>query len=501
MAKDAKQQSKSQDKPASGKTSDGKPAHPVYHYPIQEEGISGREVKSGYASLAYVESLIKLSCIPVAVYALSTIRTDRFASEAMELVTAMSNWSEAPKVLVAVNILIAMLVVYYFKREKSTYLVDFTAFIPDEKFKVPTDRFHKISSEAGFWNDESLGFMNRVLDNTGLGQETYFPESVLVNPPEINMQRAKEEAEMIMYGAIDDLFKKTGLGAKDIDILIVNCSLFNPTPSLSAMIVNHYKMKTSIETYNLSGMGCSAGVISIGLAQKLLQLHPNSNALVFSTENITENLYPGKEKSMLVQNTLFRMGGAAILLSNKSSYSSTAKYVLKKVVRTHYGHNDMAYNAVMQMEDENGNKGVRLSKDVMKVAGDALKTNITTLAPHILPISEQVKYFISVLRRKVLKHKIPVYVPDFRKAVDHFCIHAAGRAVIDALQENLKLTPYDVEPSRSTLYRFGNTSSSSVWYELNFIENTNRVKKGEKVWQIALGSGFKCNSAVWLRNI
>lgn len=57
-----------------------------------------------------------------------------------------------------------------------------------------------------------------------------------------------------------------------VDILIVNCSLFNPTPSLSAMIVNHFKMKSSVVSYNLSGMGCSAGVISISLAKELLQV-------------------------------------------------------------------------------------------------------------------------------------------------------------------------------------------------------------------------------------
>jgi predicted naringenin-chalcone synthase len=56
-----------------------------------------------------------------------------------------------------------------------------------------------------------------------------------------------------------------------VDILIVNCSLFNPTPSLASMVVNHFRMRPSIITYNLSGMGCSAGLIAIGLAQELLQ--------------------------------------------------------------------------------------------------------------------------------------------------------------------------------------------------------------------------------------
>ena len=57
-----------------------------------------------------------------------------------------------------------------------------------------------------------------------------------------------------------------------MDILIVNCSLFNPTPSLCAMIINHFKFNSNIVSYNLSGMGCSAGVIAVSLARELLQV-------------------------------------------------------------------------------------------------------------------------------------------------------------------------------------------------------------------------------------
>lgn len=34
----------------------------------------------------------------------------------------------------------------------------------------------------------------------------------------------------------------------------------------SAMLVNHFKMRSDVVSYNLGGMGCSAGVIAIGLA-------------------------------------------------------------------------------------------------------------------------------------------------------------------------------------------------------------------------------------------
>ena len=50
--------------------------------------------------------------------------------------------------------------------------------------------------------------------------------------------------------------------------------MFNPTPSLSAMVVNHFRLKSSVVTYNLGGMGCSAGLVAVSLVRELLQVYP-----------------------------------------------------------------------------------------------------------------------------------------------------------------------------------------------------------------------------------
>ena len=88
------------------------------------------------------------------------------------------------------------------------------------------------------------------------------------------------------------------------------------------------------------------------------------------------------------------------------------------------------------------------------------------------------------------------------------------RAVSAAMETNLELTSHYPEPSRLSLYRYGNVSSASIWYELELIaENGNqcgahrpdgnlpavprKLRRGDRVWQIAFGSGFKCNSVVW----
>lgn len=394
-------------------------------------------------------------------------------------------------------LLVFLSTVYFLTRPRPVYLVNFSCYKPEDARMCTRETFMDRSRNLGSFTPENVEFQRKILERSGLGESTYLPEAVIRVPPNPCMAEARKEAEMVMFGAVDELLAKTNIKAKDIGILVVNCSLFNPTPSLSAMIVNHYKLRGNIASYNLGGMGCSAGLISIDLAKDLLKIHPNTYALVISMENITLNWYFGNNRSMLVSNCLFRMGGAAILLSNRRSDRWRSKYQLVHTVRTHKGGDDKCFSCVTQLEDADGKVGVSLSKDLMGVAGNALKTNITTLGPLVLPISEQLLFFATLVGRKLFKMDIRPYIPDFKLAFEHFCIHAGGRAVLDELEKNLQLSEWHMEPSRMTLYRFGNTSSSSLWYELAYTEAKGRMKRGNRVWQIAFGSGFKCNSAVW----
>jgi 3-ketoacyl-CoA synthase len=59
--------------------------------------------------------------------------------------------------------------------------------------------------------------------------------------------------------------------------------------------------------------------------------------------------YFGNRKSMLIPNCLFRVGGAAVLLSNRASDKRRAKYELVHTVRTHHGADDRAFRCVFQV--------------------------------------------------------------------------------------------------------------------------------------------------------
>lgn len=394
--------------------------------------------------------------------------------------------------LAAISLLAIAIYIVSFN-SKRVYLVDFACYKAPDYQRVPISAFIEHKELLGNSNSNAE-FQTKVLERSRIGNETYLPSGVHLFPADHSWKYTIEEFEMVLFTVVEDLFTKHKINPKSIGILITNCSLSCPTPSLASMIINKFGFRSNILSFNLSGMGCSAGLLSISLAKDLLKVHKNSLVLVLSTESTTSNVYEGKIKSMLLANCLFRMGGAAILLSNRKSDRDIAKYELQHLVRTHLGSKDGSYNCVYQREDDEGYTGVSLSRSILQVAGEGLKTNMATLAAMVLPYSELIKYVISSM---ACKKRRGTYIPNFKKAFDHFCVHAGGKTVIDAIKENLKLKDKDVEASKMTLYRFGNTSSSSIWYTLSYLEAKGRVRKGDRVWQLAFGSGFKCNSAVW----
>ncbi|GAU15506.1 hypothetical protein TSUD_45430 [Trifolium subterraneum] len=231
-----------------------------------------------------------------------------------------------------------------------------------------------------------MSFMEKVLHSSGQSEQTYLPPSLHFIPPKTHHLESIKELHMVIFPIMEDLFAKTKISPFDIDILIFNCSGFCPSPSLTSIVVNKYAMRNDIKTYNVSGMGCSASALCIDLAQNLLRVHKNSNAIVLSTEILSNGWY-----------------------------------------------------SAIREEDSDGKLGVTLKRDLLNVA---------------------------------------------------------GRGVIREVGKGLKLGEREIEAALMTLHRFGNQSSSSLWYELAYLEAKERVKKGDNIWQLGMGSGPKCCSVV-----
>ncbi|KAK1299325.1 3-ketoacyl-CoA synthase 4 [Acorus calamus] len=338
-------------------------------------------------------------------------------------------------------------------RPRPVLLLDYACFTPPFDRKCSFEVCEYFVRRSRRFTPKSEDFMRGILRKSGLGDETYAPPFIFNADHNADHASAIQEAEEGMFASIDSLFAKTNIDPSRVDVLIVTCGVFAPSPSLSSIIVNKYGMNPSVKTFNLSGMGCSSGVASIDLAAKILSKDRSIKyALVVVTESISLNWYFGENRSMLVTNCIFRVGCAAALVTNDPSARAKAKLELE--------------------EDAEGEIGVALTKDLIRVAGEGLRTHVRALAPH-------------------------PYAADFRSAFEHVCVHTGGRAVIEAVAGVMRLGEEVTEPARMTLHRFGNTSSSLVFYELAYYEAKGRVRRGDRMWMLAFGTGFKVCSIVW----
>lgn len=177
------------------------------------------------------------------------------------------------------TLVIILSIIYYKIRPRDVYLVNFTAYKPSPSLMTTREYFMLFATKYGSFSEENLAFQKKILERSGLGDKTYFPEGVKRIPPDYSYAAASKEADTVIFGAVDDLLAKTGVKTKDIGILVVNCGGFARIPSHSAAVVNRYKLRSDILAFSIGGMGCSAGVISVDLANRLLQVGLNTFAL------------------------------------------------------------------------------------------------------------------------------------------------------------------------------------------------------------------------------
>ncbi|KAF8380359.1 hypothetical protein HHK36_027844 [Tetracentron sinense] len=396
--------------------------------------------------------------------------------------------------------LLCFLVFFIFEsflaKSSPIFLVDFSCLRPPKFCKISFSTFIEHASMIECFDKKSIDFMAKIISSSGQGEETYLPPSLHYIPPRTHQEDCIKEVHMLLFPVMDDLLSKTKISPRDVDILIVNCSGFCSSPSLSSIVVNKYCMRADIKSFNLSGMGCSASSIGIHMASNLLQSYKNSYAVVLSTEILSTGWYAGNEPPKLLLNCLFRMGSAAILLTNRNKAKESSKYKLLQTVRTQRAFDDKAYFSAIREEDSKGITGFSVNQDILQVVGETLRSHITIFGASILPLKEKIRHRLSILKRYI-NPSGDIYVPDFRSVIQHYCIPTSGKAFLREIGKGLKLTETEMEASLMTLHRFGNQSSASMWYELAYIEAKERVKKGEKVWQLGLGSGMKCSSVVW----
>lgn len=99
------------------------------------------------------------------------------------------------------------------------------------------------------------------------------------------------------------------------------------------------RMHRASRSRSTAGMTARRFTFPLGSSSFSFSLHPDLSVPSPplpppSLQLITQSLYHGHDRAMLLQNTLFRCGGAAIALTNKKMLIPRAKYRLRHLVCT-----------------------------------------------------------------------------------------------------------------------------------------------------------------------
>ncbi|KAI6669081.1 hypothetical protein NL676_003966 [Syzygium grande] len=93
-----------------------------------------------------------------------------------------------------------------------------------------------------------------MMDRSRINEETYGLRLVLEGHKEApSLPEAYLEVNEVFHQSVGNVFFSNRVAPSEIDILIVNVSLFSRVPALTSSIVKRFKLRDDIKTFNLSG--------------------------------------------------------------------------------------------------------------------------------------------------------------------------------------------------------------------------------------------------------
>ncbi|KAL3573208.1 hypothetical protein D5086_027112 [Populus alba] len=160
------------------------------------QSVNLKYVKLGYHYL--ISNLLTLCFIPL-------IIVISIESSQMNIKDLRQLWIHLQYNLVTVITCSAFLVfgftVFIMTRPRPVYLIDYSCYRAPDHLKAPLNQFMEHSRLTGDFDDTSLEFQRKILERSGLGEETYVPEAMHYIPPRPSMAAAREEAEQIAFGS------------------------------------------------------------------------------------------------------------------------------------------------------------------------------------------------------------------------------------------------------------------------------------------------------------
>ncbi len=275
----------------------------------------------------------------------------------------------------------------------------------------------------------------------------------------------REHALNLSVSAVKNL--TTSLPAwdeKKITHLITVCCTGMYAPGLDIDLVKTLGLPSTTQRTSINFMGCYAAFNALKIADALCKSDAKSHVLIVCTELCSLHFQREGTDDNLLANALFADGSAAILVQANSNHPIQLK--LKSF------HSDLAIEGEHAMAWTVGDLGFEM--------------RLSSYVPDI--IRNGISKMTSTLLDTVGKH-----LADIR----YFAIHPGGKKILEAIEQELGITPEQNTEAYHVLKNYGNMSSPTVLFVLkNILEKLTAADHHEHILSFAFGPGLTLESMV-----
>ena len=254
------------------------------------------------------------------------------------------------------------------------------------------------------------------------------------------MRIYEKESVRLAADAAGRALLASGTSPEEVTYLItVSCTgMF--LPGLDVHLAKELKLKSRVNRYPLTFLGCAAGLTALRLSRSLLEADSEGVVLIVCVELCTLHLQPTASREALYASAFFGDGASACVVTRRDG-----------------GWYELGDERTFLLPDSEEEISWRIGSFGFDIR---LSTRIPKLIGEHVP-------------RAVSEWLGPL------EEVKLWAIHPGGRGIVDALESSLGLTPDDTSASRAVLRNYGNLSSATLLFVLQHLRER-LLARGER---------------------
>jgi len=288
------------------------------------------------------------------------------------------------------------------------------------------------------------------------------------------VQRFTKWSSRLAVEAIRKALEDSGFRQSDIKALVINTCTGYICPGITSYVLEQMNLPSTTFCYDLVGSGCGGAVPNLQFADKLARQTDDGIVVSVSVEISTAAIRMGDDPSLLVSNTIFADGAAAVVIAKESVQPTihpqgTEQSAAKPTFSLRASKTLIlpAKRESIRFVHKDGQLYNQLAVDLPDTIGDTAALIIDEF------LGEQ---------------------QLSRSDIDHWAIHPGGAKVVNRVQQSLALSDETLQPTRDILRECGNMSSPTVLFILEKILATRSVQSGQKIILLAFGAGLSAHA-------